>query len=441
MCALQMAKAKRMNLPEKVFDEFERELAKSEYQRALMLVGVFFVAAVVMSLNFFLLDNSVVKFYGGSAIYFFTIAYFLVFIVYELSVIWFIKKRIEVGKRISTRFKVFQTTIEITYMSLLILYIIDIKQIYLFIDSPIQFIYFLFIILSILHLDYRIALLSGILSAAQFGLIIFYVYHFADIPVRYLPSLPENAFYVRCIIFVLTSGVAAFVANEVKRRVKSALDYKLQKSKMETHLGQQVSRDILTTLTKDGGKPMKVNATVLALDIRGFTQFTEGLSLDEIQDFQNKFFGPVLDIIHQHRGVVNQILGDGIMATFGAPSPNPLHADMAFQSALKILEKVSQLCREGVIPETRIGMGIHSGEVITGNIGNENRKQYSISGKAVIIAFRLEQLNKDYNTQLLISEEVRRNVVRGNVTINSLGKVRLKGLETQIEIHKVAYEG
>lgn len=441
MCALQMAKAKRMNQPEIVFDEFDRELAKSEYQRALMLVGVFFVATVVMSLNFLLLDNSVVKFYGGSSIYFFTIAYILAFMVYELGVIWFIKKRIGEGKRISTRFKVFQTTIEITYMSLLILYIIDIKQIYLFIDSPIQFIYFLFIILSILHLDYRITLLNGILSAVQFGLIVFYVYHLAGIPVRYLPSLPENAYYVRCIIFVLTSGVAAFVANEVKRRVKSSLDFKLQKSRIETHLGQQVSRDILTTLTKDGGKPMKAHATVLALDIRGFSQFSEGLSLDEIQDFQNKFFGPVLDIIHQHRGVVNQILGDGIMATFGAPSPNPLHADMAFQSALKILEKVSQLCRQGVIPETRIGMGIHSGEVITGNIGNENRKQYSISGKAVIVAFRLEQLNKDYNTQLLISEEVRRNVVRGNVTITSLGKVRLKGLETQIEIHNVAYEG
>jgi len=430
-----------MNLSEEMFEEFERELAKSEYQRALMLVGVVFTAMVVISLNFFLLDNNVVKFYSGGSISFLSIVSILVFIVYELGVIWLIKKRSEEDKRISTGFKIFQTTVEITYMSLLILYIIGIKNIYLFIDSPMQFIYIFFIILSVLHLDYRITLLSGILSALQFGLIVFYAYNFAGTPVRYMLSLPESAYYVRCVIFVLSSGIAAFVANEIKRRVKSSLDFKLQKSKMETHLGQQVSKDILSTLTKDGGKPMKADATVLALDIRGFTQFAEGLSLDEIQDFQNKFFGPVLDIINQHRGVVNQILGDGIMATFGAPSPNPLHADMAFQSALKILEKVSQLCRDGVIPETRIGMGIHSGEVIMGNIGNENRKQYSISGKAVIIAFRLEQLNKEYNTQLLISEVVRRNVVRGNATIISLGQVQLKGLESQIEIHKVVYEG
>lgn len=430
-----------MDLSQKIFDEFEHELAKSEYQRAIILVGVFLVAIIVMSLNFLFIDNNVVKFYGGSSLYFMAISYVMIFIIYELGVIGFIKRKSKKERKISTRFKVLQTTIEITYMSLLILYVVDIRDVYTFIDSPVQFIYFLFIILSILHLDYRISILCGVLSAVQFGAIIVYAYHFANIPVRYMPSLPENGYYVRCIIFVLSSGVAAFVAHEVKRRVRASLDFKLQKSEIEIHLGQQVSRDILTTLTQEGGRSKKAEATVLALDIRGFTQFAEGLSLDEIQDFQNKFFGPVLDIINQHRGVVNQILGDGIMATFGAPSHNPLHADMAFQSALKILEKVRQLCNEEVIPMTKIGMGIHSGEVITGNIGNEFRKQYSISGKAVIIAFRLEQLNKDYESELLISEEVRKNIVPGHANITSMGLLTLKGLENQVEVHRVSYAG
>jgi len=426
-----------MNLSQKLFDEFEHELAKSEYQRAAMLVGVFLLSIVVMSVNYFLIDGNVVTYYGGDSIYFFAITWIIPFIVYELGVIWFIKRYSTKGRKISTRFKILQTTLEITYMSVLILYIIDIKNVYMFIDSPVQFAYFFFIILSILHLDYRISILCGALAAIQFGAIIFYAYHHAGIPVRYMPSLPENGYYVRCIIFVLSAGVAAFVAEEVKRRVRASLDFKLQKSEIEVHLGQQVSRDILTTLTQEGGKSKKVEATVLALDIRGFTQFAEGRSLDEIQDFQNKFFGPVLDIINQHRGVVNQILGDGVMATFGAPSPNPLHADMAFQAALKILEKVRQLCEAGVIPETKVGMGIHSGEVITGNIGNENRKQYSISGKAVIIAFRLEQMNKEFGSELLISEEVRKNVVQGHVSIKSLGRLSLKGLENQVVVHKV----
>ncbi|HEY5689895.1 MAG TPA: adenylate/guanylate cyclase domain-containing protein [Cyclobacteriaceae bacterium] len=426
-----------MNLSEKLYAEFEQELVKSEFQRAAMMAGVFFLAVVIMSANFFLIDEGVIKFYGGKSIYFFTISWVLVFILYEIGVIAYIQRSRKAGLKISLRFKILQTTVEITYISLLFLYVIDIKNIYSFIDSPVQFVYFFFIILSILHLDYRISLLSGFLSALQFGSIIFYAYHFAGIPVRYMPSLPEDGYYVRCVIFILSAGVAAFVAQEVKRRVRSSLNFKLQKSEIEVHLGQQVSRDILTTLTEEGGKTKKVEATVLALDIRGFTRFAEGKSLDEIQDFQNKFFSPILDIINQHRGIVNQILGDGIMATFGAPSPNPLHADMAFQAALKILDKVQHLVEAGEIPETKIGMGIHSGEVITGNIGNEQRKQYSISGKAVIIAFRLEQLNKEYQSELLISEEVKKRIVLGHAVTTRLGLLSLKGLEQPVEVYRV----
>lgn len=430
-----------MNLSQKLFDEFEHELAKSELQRALLLAGVFTIGIVVMGINYFFIESSILDFYGGKSTYVLANMAILIFVLYQLVVVWFIRKLTVLGKKISTRFKVIQTTIEVSYMSLLMLYIVDIKNVYQFIDSPVQFIYFFFIILSILHLDYRLSLLSGFLAAIQFGSIIYYAYHFAEIPARYMPSLPENGFYVRCIVFVLCSGVAGFVAEEVKRRLKASLDFKFQKSEIEAHLGQQVSKEILTTLTQEGGKPKKLEATVMALDIRGFTKLTEGWTLDEIHDFQNKFFGPILEIINQHRGIVNQILGDGVMASFGAPSPNPLHADMAFQASLTILKKIKSLCASGAIPEIKIGIGIHSGEVITGNIGNENRKQYSISGKAVIIAFRLEQLNKDYNSELLISEEVRKNVVRGHLGISSLGLITLKGLEGQVEVHQVHFAG
>ncbi|MGE0589178.1 MAG: adenylate/guanylate cyclase domain-containing protein [Cyclobacteriaceae bacterium] len=427
-----------MNLSEKLYDEFESELAKSELQRAMLLVGVFTVGILVMTLNYFILDDSVIRFYGGDSAYFFGMGWILIFVLYEVLMVWLIRKFTSRGKKISTRFKVVQTTIEITYMGLLILYLVDIKNIYQFIDSPIQFIYFFFIILSILHLDYRLSLLAGALAAFQFGGIIYYAYNLAGIPVRYMPSLPENGFYLRCVMYLFAAAMAAFVAEEVKRRLRSSLEFKFQKSEIEVHLGQQVSREILATLTQEGGKPKRLHATVLALDIRGFTKFAEGRSPDEILDFQNKFFGPVLEIINQHRGVVNQILGDGVMATFGAPSPNPLHADMAFQASLAIIKKVKDLSVSGVIPETKVGMGIHSGEVITGNIGNESRKQYSISGKAVIIAFRVEQLNKDFGSELLITEEVRRSVVLGNISTQSMGPVSLKGLENQVEVHKVS---
>ena len=206
---------------------------------------------------------------------------------------------------------------------------------------------------------------------------------------------------------------------------------------MELLFGQQVSREVLLTLVEERGRAKKQEATVLAMDIRNFTAFAETHSPDEIMDFQNKIFGPVIDIINQHQGVVNQIMGDGLMATFGTPVSNPLHADMAFEASLKIQSKVKELVEQEIIPTTRVGLGLHTGDVVTGNIGNESRKQYSISGSAVIIAFRVEQLNKEFGSELLITDAVKDKVVQGKVTMTSLGKQPMKGFGYEVEIYKV----
>jgi adenylate cyclase len=190
-------------------------------------------------------------------------------------------------------------------------------------------------------------------------------------------------------------------------------------------------------LVEERGIAKKLEATVLALDIRNFSVFAERHTPDEIMDFQNKIFGPVIDIVNQHQGVVNQILGDGIMATFGTPVPNPLHADMAFQAALKIQEKIKQLVNQNIIPNTSVGLGLHTGDVVTGNIGSEYRKQYSISGSAVIVAFRIEQLNKELGTDFLISKEVKNRIEPGKITLTSLGKKTIKGFGSEVEIYKV----
>lgn len=110
-----------MDLSKKLFEEFEHELAKSEFNRSIMMAGVFFAAILVMFANFLFLDDSVVVFYGGKSVYFFMGTNVLVFVLYELGLMWYIKKYVIKGRKISTRFKVIQTTIEITYMSALIL--------------------------------------------------------------------------------------------------------------------------------------------------------------------------------------------------------------------------------------------------------------------------------------------------------------------------------
>ena len=86
------------------------------------------------------------------------------------------------------------------------------------------------------------------------------------------------------------------------------------------------------------------------LDIRNFTAFADTHTAEEVIDFQNKVLSPVIEIINQHQGVVFQILGDGVMACFGSPVENVLHADMAFQSGLNILRKIQELSDQNTIP-------------------------------------------------------------------------------------------
>ncbi len=99
-------------------------------------------------------------------------------------------------------------------------------------------------------------------------------------------------------------------------------------------------------------------------------------------------------------------MGDGLMAIFGAPIEHDNDCQLAVNSALEIYKELKRRNNEGLIPETIIRIGINAGEVVTGNVGTSERKQYSITGQPVIIAARLEQINKELNSAILISDEV-----------------------------------
>lgn len=415
--------------------EFEKEIARSEYERTKLIIGIFLISFVVVIVTFFFLNDNVLAKYGGYKNYFFIVGWLLLFTLYEILILWlidFLRKRYN---RVREGFRVIHSLIEITFPSMLIFYMVDVQQQLIFLDSPIFLLYFLFVIISVLHLDFRLSFFTAFWAAVQYIAITYYGYtHVVD---DNLIQLPANSFYFRSIVLILSGLAAGYVAQELKRRIYISFALQRDKSAIEVLFGQQVSREVLSVLIQNQGKAKKQEATVLALDIRNFTTFADSHSPDEIMDYQNKIFGPIIDIINQHQGIVNQILGDGIMATFGTPVTNALHVDMAFEAALKILKKVDELSAEGAIPQTKVGMGLHTGDVVTGNIGNESRKQYSISGSAVIIAFRVEQLNKQFNSELLITDAVKNKINTGKIKLASLGKQPMKGFGHEIEIYKV----
>jgi len=177
---------------------------------------------------------------------------------------------------------------------------------------------------------------------------------------------------------------------------------------------------------------------IMFLDIRNFSKFCEGKTPEEINTYQNHTLGFMIDVVNKYGGIVNQILGDGFMATFGAPIQRDNYCKDAVNAALEIISTLKNKNEANEIPVTNCGIGLHTGEVITGNVGTANRKQYSIIGNTVIMATRLEQLNKEYNSNILVSKEVLDKISSNDLTAEFLGSVKVKGRTEPVEVYKLA---
>jgi adenylate cyclase len=135
---------------------------------------------------------------------------------------------------------------------------------------------------------------------------------------------------------------------------------------------------------------------------------------------------------------VHQLLGDGFMAIFGAPLSFGNDAANAVHAALEIVERVQREVEAQAIPPTRLGIGLHAGEVLAGPVGSAVHKEYKVTGDVVNLASRIEQLNKEFNTQLLISETVWQAVREQWPHAASLGHVPIRGHEDTVELFALA---
>lgn len=413
------------------------EEVKSELQRSILLAFLFGIIFIVALANFLLIDHSVSEYYGGTSSFLIVLSWIVVFLFYQIGIVSYLRKKLLSNQKTTTTFKIIHTMIEVSFPSLVCLYMVSEQNMLSFIDSPIMLMHFLLIILSVLHLDPRVSRFTGLFAGLQYAALTYYGYTYTTALAAYTPVIPQNGHYVRSLVIVLCGWAAAFVSGELIKRIKVAFENQQAKNELELLFGQHVSKEVSKALIEGKGVTQKLEATVMFLDIRNFTNFADSHTADEVVDYQNNFFGPVINIINQHQGVVMQILGDGIMACFGTPVPNMLHADMAFQASLKILKHTQEASDSGIIHPTHVGIGLHSGEMIAGNIGNEQRKQFSISGTPVIVASRIEQLNKKYHTEFLISEQVYQRITPGKTSIQFLGEELLKGIEKPAKIYSV----
>ncbi|MDW3192988.1 MAG: adenylate/guanylate cyclase domain-containing protein [Cytophagales bacterium] len=241
------------------------------------------------------------------------------------------------------------------------------------------------------------------------------------------------------IIISLLINYYSRAANKAELLLTKEKDKTTQMlDRVESLFGQQVSseiaRELISGAVDFGSKHYEVS--ILFMDIRDFTVFADSNDPSQVASFQNTVFSEIIDIVRENEGVVLQILGDGIMAVFGAPNVYRDHASKAVNSGLQIVQRTSELGRSGKIPKIRVGIGIHSGQVIAGNVGNASRNFYSLTGKNVIIAARIEQLNKVHQSQLLISSATY-EALDAKPEAHDLGLTSLKGIGDEIRIYKL----
>ena len=214
------------------------------------------------------------------------------------------------------------------------------------------------------------------------------------------------------IIFLTTLNLTALVTTGVigiGRRLTNAM-LEAQRSQQEVleTFGRHVSPQVAKRLLERGaGSDTELrDVSVLFLDIRGFTTRSETLSPEEVIDLLNNLFSFMVDEIDRHQGIVNKFLGDGFMAIFGAPFSAGLDAPNALAAAVKICERLEVQVKGGMLPPLRIGIGIHAGHAIAGNVGSSRRKEYTLIGDVVNVASRVESLNKRFDSTVLVTEAV-----------------------------------
>ena len=215
-----------------------------------------------------------------------------------------------------------------------------------------------------------------------------------------------------------------------------------EKRQLRAEFQQYVSPEVIrrVILNPKMVLPRKTEVSVLFSDIRGFTSISEQLDAQELALLLNPYFTEMTRVIFKNRGTLDKFIGDAVMAFWGAPFDEPRHAEKSCRGALDMMAKLRELQvvwkAEGR-PVLEIGIGINSGVASVGNMGSKLRKGYTAMGDSVNLASRLEGLNKDFGTRILISEFTFGQAADAKFVVRELDLIRVKGKSQPVKIYEL----
>jgi adenylate cyclase len=301
-------------------------------------------------------------------------------------------------------------------------------------NSPLPLLYIFFICLSTLRLTASLAIFTGCVAGLEYAAL---GHHYLGTPAgaaTYVTS--SGPIYAKAVILIGAGVVCGFVAAQIRQRLVASLAALTDRNRVVGMFGQYVSPavvdELLTRRVEAGGEER--NVTMMFLDIRGFTAFAERRTPTEVVDYLNTLFGALIAVVNAHHGIINKFLGDGFMACFGAPLSDGHDVQNAVRAAIEIARTVDRMSTDGTIAPTRVGIGLHAGTAVTGSVGSEERREYTIIGDTVNVASRVEQLTKHYGVVVLVTEAVWR-LVKDEYEAQPLEAVVVRGREEPVAVY------
>jgi class 3 adenylate cyclase len=181
----------------------------------------------------------------------------------------------------------------------------------------------------------------------------------------------------------------------------------------------------------------EVEATILFLDVRGFTEFAEREPAEKVVARLNELYGAIVPVIERHGGHANKFVGDGLLAVFGAPERRNDHAACALAAACEI----AQLARDGAAGELRVGLGVNSGRVVVGTIGGGGRRDFTVIGDPVNTAARVEAATRVTGDDILITDSTLQALGRPVDEFEERRSVPLKGKTATVRLYAPRFVG
>ena len=284
------------------------------------------------------------------------------------------------------------------------------------------------LVIFLRHPDLKsnLILLAGGFSIIMFSSWYLFVYH--TVWLDFVPLLQ---------VFLLNTSVATAYQWRLSR---------LREKEIRGLFGHYVSKNVVDAILSDNIPVQleghRTEVTVLFSDIRGFTTISESLSPAELGQLLNQYFDEMIAAVFQYDGTLDKLMGDAVMAFFGSPLEVTDHQHQACQCAKEMILRLQKLNSSGKLPEgvtIEIGIGLHTGEAIVGNLGSSEFADYTVIGDTVNLASRIEGLNKRYATTIIISEDTFK-YVNDDYLCRELDTVRVKGKDEPKRIYEMMLE-